>query len=128
MGIRIISRGHRVETRDPHLSFELIECPGAGCSFPCDENGNVKMDELGDIAKENLAQAQASVGTKYHPPEIVVYQNRYWEPTVGQCHCGREVVLDDPLTNECPCGRLYNMCGQELKPREQWEECMDYEY
>lgn len=38
-------------------------------------------------------------------------------PAVGQCHCGREVLLDDPLDNVCNnCGRCYNMSGQEVTP------------
>jgi len=41
--------------------------------------------------------------------------------------CGKEMVLDDPLTNECECGTLYNGFGQRLAPRAEWdpEDVMD---
>lgn len=40
----------------------------------------------------------------------------------GTCHCGDIVELGG-FTCECEnCGRLYNWAGQELVPRDQWEE------
>ncbi len=42
---------------------------------------------------------------------------------VGECRCGAEVDLSDPMTNVCSeCGRLYNGYGQELRPEDEWEE------
>jgi hypothetical protein len=38
-----------------------------------------------------------------------------------RCECGREVVCYG-FTNECECGRDYNMSGSLLAPREQWGE------
>jgi hypothetical protein len=40
---------------------------------------------------------------------------------VIRCECGREVVCYG-FTNECDCGRDYNMSGSLLAPREQWGE------
>lgn len=38
------------------------------------------------------------------------------------CDCGEEVTLLS-ITNECDkCGRLYNSCGQELAPYEEWDD------
>ena len=35
--------------------------------------------------------------------------------TVARCLCGEEILLSDPMDNECEeCGRLYNMSGQEV--------------
>lgn len=46
----------------------------------------------------------------------------YWEPGVILCDdCEKEVVLCDPMTNECNCGELYNGGGQHLAPRSQWD-------
>lgn len=44
-------------------------------------------------------------------------RNRWDEscPAVGQCECGRRVVLQDPLTNDCACGRAYNVAGNQVK-------------
>lgn len=44
------------------------------------------------------------------------------EPAEGECTCGRTVVLDDPMTNECGCGRFYNGSGQALAHPSQWGE------
>jgi hypothetical protein len=49
-------------------------------------------------------------------------QGRVVEPAVGKCDCGREIVIESVLTNECCCGALYNWNGDRLLPRSQWEE------
>jgi len=36
------------------------------------------------------------------------------EPAVGKCACGREVQLFDNK-NDCPCGRAYNLFGQQIQ-------------
>lgn len=45
--------------------------------------------------------------------------------TVRYCkcsECGEHVILNSN-TNECEkCGELYNLFGQHLKPRSEWEE------
>jgi hypothetical protein len=44
----------------------------------------------------------------------------WWEPAVGLCDCGTEVVLATN-TNTCDgCGVEYNAWGQKLAPRSQW--------
>jgi hypothetical protein len=46
------------------------------------------------------------------------------------CRCGSLLdMLDfDSLdTIECTCGRLFNSSGQELRPRDQWEEPLEEE-
>jgi hypothetical protein len=45
-----------------------------------------------------------------------------FEPAEGRCYCGRTVVLYDPMTNTCGCGREYNGSGQELADRRFWGE------
>ena len=36
--------------------------------------------------------------------------------TVARCKCGAEILLSDPMDNDCEeCGRIYNMSGQEVK-------------
>jgi hypothetical protein len=40
-------------------------------------------------------------------------------PAEGRCNCGKMVILDDPLDNQCDCGRCYNSGGQEVTPS--WE-------
>lgn len=36
--------------------------------------------------------------------------------SVARCKCGAEILLEDPMDNDCDaCGRIYNMSGQEVK-------------
>jgi len=36
--------------------------------------------------------------------------------TVARCKCGAEILLSDPMDNDCDaCGRIYNMSGQEVR-------------
>jgi len=49
----------------------------------------------------------------------------------GSCSCGVVVNFlerDCYDTVECSCGKLYNSSGQELRPRNQWEENMEEDY
>jgi hypothetical protein len=40
-----------------------------------------------------------------------------------KCGCGKTVLIYDALTNECGgCGQLFNGFGQELSPRDEWQE------
>lgn len=36
-------------------------------------------------------------------------------PAIAECDCGKEIVLVDPSDNVCSCGRIYNLCGQEMR-------------
>jgi hypothetical protein len=36
--------------------------------------------------------------------------------------------INYPPFKQCDCGRLYNSSGQELAPREQWEESYEEDY
>jgi Zn finger protein HypA/HybF involved in hydrogenase expression len=53
------------------------------------------------------------------------YERSFVEPAVIRCHCGAAVILDrdDGYGIACDkCGQLYNLGGQRLVPRDQWEE------
>jgi len=54
--------------------------------------------------------------TEFSEPYINTFRSHWVEPAVGRCSCGREVVLSDPLDNECECGACYNMSGQAVIP------------
>ena len=99
-------------------ALDFFNAQGIYAGFDCDKNGNVFMDNLQPVAKKNLEECLASGNRK----EVRDYVNRYAEPAEGKCSCGRIVVLHDALTNECGCGKLYNLVGQELNPRSMWEE------
>lgn len=88
---------------DPSFSFV----------FPCDELGKVDTDRLHASAVANYVTSVV----KGWPVEVVL---REWDvifPASGECPaCGRTVVLDDPLFNECDCGRWYGGSGQSVRP------------
>lgn len=46
--------------------------------------------------------------------------NRWVEPALAECICGLEIELDCDGAR-CECGRIYNLSGQELMPRQYWE-------
>ena len=119
--IKIISHGRRVEEFTYSIFYEWVEIPGAGFSFDCNENGDIYFKDFTTAALENYEKCESG---EY---EVIYrglqrYVNRYWEPTVGECYCGKEVVLQSN-TNECEhCGRLYNSAGQELSDPKHWGE------
>ena len=45
----------------------------------------------------------------------------------GECACGHRLTIeyDEGDGYDCICGRIYNLNGQELVAREQWEEPME---
>lgn len=45
----------------------------------------------------------------------------------GTCPCGAVIVIeyDEGYGWDCDCGRIYNLNGQELRPRSEWEEPME---
>lgn len=102
---------------------------GSGYSFPCDYESHERIphpssDEsyaycVSEAAKENGEMIYDG---------IVNYSRYYREPAYGTCVCGVEVVLyaDYGHGIACPgCNRIYNMSGQELAPRSQWEDRYD---
>ena len=122
--MEIIKRRERIERVEYFLSYERKDIPGAGWSFPCDEQGNVKEDELQPAGLESLRECRANHTEgpfACHPPEVRESWTRYTKPAIGRCHCGREVELYG-FTNTCDCGADYNSSGQLLAPRDQWGE------
>ena len=68
---------------------------------------------------KNYIKAKAD-DTLYSMEEKIEWSWR--EPAVAICECGREITLDYDA-QECEhCGRLHNILGQELLPRNMWEE------
>lgn len=126
--MKIITHGHRVECVRYSRSFLWKDENGrtnmGGFGFDCDENGKIdiaKMREEKPLAFENYLKCIFNhedikdCGTLTH-------EWHYWEPAVGLCSCGCEVILDS-FTNTCEgCNRDYNKSGQELASRSQWGE------
>ena len=119
-----VIHGERKTLVEYKREFELIECPNAGFSFPCKENGELIVNEFYDSWKPNYDNCIAHP-EKYRDIGIQKYTWNYREPNVGTCSCGEEIVLERDTM--CPkCGQWYNVFGQALVDPEYWEEDEDY--
>lgn len=101
--------------------FEYTDSPGAGFSFPCDENGNLE-----DLSKEAQANYEECLRGKINGSKIVdrgidSFTNEYRRPPMGLCGCGNKIELGH-FTNQCVCGNLYNSSGQRLSNPDTWGE------
>ncbi len=52
------------------LRFESLFHAGRGLCFPCDERGQVALDQLSEQARENYLFARAVVGHEYATPVV----------------------------------------------------------
>ena len=115
--IEIINKSETIERHEYYLSYDYVDKPGAGFSFPCEKDGTPIP------SKHKKARSNRKYVTD-HPDEfifkgIVHYDTTYTRPAIGRCECGEEVTLDG-FTCPCECGRDYNSFGQLLSPRSQW--------
>jgi hypothetical protein len=116
--------GKRVHHVEWVLYFELVESPGSGYCFPCDERGNVHMDRMTPAGLSSLQECRRDEEMEpreYSGPTVYRQAHSYWEPASGTCHCGTVVHLHSDTA--CPtCGQWYNAVGQELRPPREWGE------
>lgn len=102
-----------------------------GYGFPCDEHGNVKKDDMQEIAVRNYEYCMANPDKfPYAWNEIEKRTRSYRNPASGTCHCGERINLYNDYMGacECPnCGQWYNLFGEELLPPKMWEENIDEE-
>lgn len=54
------------------LRFDSLFHPGRALSFPCDAQGCVALDGLGERARSNYLFARAVVGREFATPQVVV--------------------------------------------------------
>lgn len=124
--MEIIKEAYVEETIYYTLDYIRKDEPGAGFSFPCDEEGNPK--KLNDAAQENLEYCIKNSGI-FHPRKVVKHIDRYRHRETGRCSCGEAFELENQYLGACQCpkcGKWYNLFGQELLPPDQWgEDCVD---
>ena len=112
------------EVKEFRLVYE--DKQGNGYSFPCDEEGNIRLEECHypETIKKSLVKARSEEWEGKNG-EVVTFisRNRY-----GICpQCGRRVYFGGSGwaaymgSAECECGQWYNSYGQALKPPEDWE-------
>ena len=119
--IKVISHGRMVEEYSYSIFYEWVEFPLSGFSFDCNQDGVIDFNK---VTGDGLVNYEKCESGEYE----VIYRglqrsvNRYREPTIGECYCGKEIVLESN-TNECTsCKRLYNGSGQELSDPKNWGE------
>lgn len=108
--------------------------PDGGCGFDCDENGNVDLDKLNEIARGKYLDAMANPDKfPYAWNEVEKIRGTVRHPATGTCECGKRIELRADYLGacECPkCHRWYNVFGDELKNPRHWNDYgeLDYEY
>lgn len=61
----------QVPSQMPYLlRFESLFHSGRGLSFPCDDRGQVALDQLSEQARDNYLFARAVVGHEYATPVV----------------------------------------------------------
>ena len=53
------------------LRFESLFHTGRGFAFPCDSEGHVDLNDLGERARENYLYARAVVGRELTTPAVL---------------------------------------------------------
>lgn len=94
-----------------------------GFAFPCDENGNVSINNPGAEQNYKYCLEHPEKFSRFN--KVVEYNDHYTEPAVGICECGEEFELHNEFYGACQCpkcGLWYNLFGQELLPPSCWEE------
>ena len=113
------------------VGYEVVFDDGRynGYSFPCDEEGNPKIAEDNDAAKENYEYCVANPDKFARYGKVI---KRIWtwrENNSGTCDCGNRIELINQYLGgcECPyCGRWWNVWGQELNNPSTWSEGEDW--
>lgn len=111
---------------DYTIEYSYKDDPEAGFWFPALKNGEPDFDAMCPEMRANYESCLTD--DRLTEPEFKVNKRTYINPAIGECSCGREVVLDVDYNGAvmCDCGKWYNLFGQELRDPEYWEE--DYEY
>lgn len=121
MAIKIISHIQEKEETSYYIFYEWAEELDAGFMFPCNQDGDIDFNSMSQEALDNYEKCESGeYEVVYHGLRRSV--NTYREPAVGECSCGKEVVLESN-TNQCKsCGSYYNAIGQQLSDPSNWGE------
>ena len=124
--VKIISERERVRHVEYRREFQGIGQPeGSGFSFPCDKEGNLKIDdEFYECWKKNYDFCVSSP-EKFIDRGTVEDSWTYMENAKALCSCGETIELYDGYMGACDCpncGQWYNLSGQALRNPRYWEE------
>ena len=128
MPITIIQPRQVTEVIRYYLTFH-VENQGVH-SFSCDHNGVVQTDTLSESNRHYYEACKSGKLSLKVPPYIRERIQSVTFDAVAICECGEQFVMfpDELGVCQCSCGNEYNLCGQKLRPRSQWEERIDDDY
>jgi hypothetical protein len=125
MALEMLTRREKIYYTEYRLVFDSKTRPGSGYSFPCDKDGVLIQEADNPGRDERFLEVKAD--ENYEFMGLKEYRHSYIEPASGKCKCGKIVYLDWDNGHgiDCECGRIYNLSGQELAPRSQWDDRYD---
>ena len=120
--IKIIKERTPITQTEFYIDFMYKNDSNAGYCFPAKSDGTPALDKMCPEAIANYERCLTDNTLTAAELRKEVYN--YMEPAVGECTCGKEVVLDGDYMGavQCECGRWYNLFGQSLKDPKYWEE------
>lgn len=61
-------------TRSYEIRFQPMNVHGRPLAFPCDTQGRVDLDTLGNRARNDYFYARVAAGREYRPPTVVAVE------------------------------------------------------
>ena len=124
--INIIKERTRETITKYYIEFNYKDDPDHGFCFPANRDGTPALDKM---CQDGITNYNNCLTDEHlEGPEFTTRTHSYYDPAIGKCSCGREVVLNADYygATSCECGKWYNLFGQELLDPRYWEE--DYNY
>ena len=105
---------------DRYIEFLYKDDKNAGFMFPALPNGEPDFEHMPPEAKANYEKCLTD--DRLEAPEFIENKDTYMSPAIGECSCGRDVILDSDYQGavRCECGRWYNLFGQSLIDPKYW--------
>lgn len=123
--LKIIKERTPETIKEYYIEFKYKDDPEAGFCFPAEPTG---APDFAHMEPEAIANYKACLtDNRLTEGELEAHIWTYIHPAIGECSCGREVVLecDHAGAIQCECGRWYNLFGQSLIDPKYWEEDYD---
>jgi hypothetical protein len=128
MGAKILKPSKREFFVEYSLKYNTSN--NGGFSFPCDAQGHVDLSILSDAAKHNYHQCLDGMVGAIRAPYVQEREFSRLAMAIAECECGKQFHMD--IDGEglcyCHCGKCYNIAGQSIRPRSEWEERYEDDY
>jgi hypothetical protein len=120
--LEIIKERSKETITEYYIEFRYKDDPEAGYCFPANKDCTLARDKMTHEAIANYEKCL--VDNRFTEAEFTTDTRTYYDPAIGKCSCGAEVVLESEYMGavRCSCGSWYNVFGQELRDPKYWEE------